>query len=864
MPVALGSSYPYLSGLNNVIVPGQLTLSYFDYLGGSLSNTQECLWSNAPMSNGSSNAALGIRGCLKSTDFAALGDKWSYNYSSCAFQYWGASNRNRLCLDAAELNVGRYELWTAAQASNSPPGYSWYSGYDLNPDSANLVLQLLSTSCTLNPCGSCKVNQTLLCGANNGLISNNPANCAQLCNSLSGCGCAGFVVDPQSGCCYLKNVSPSTAFVKASKGFDAYVRSDVVSQARTTWLNTDSTLVRVSPCTDKSCPFDNPPPVDPQQWIWNGTSIKLLGSDLWLMYNATFSSFYMTNVRAGASQLRFVIPLADGSGTDLYTPQVAQNYGAGAGFGSVNPPYMNGCDTYGFSSATPASCSSICSSLPSCSLYVFDLGLQGHVPCCFFLNASVLANPLDPAVYGEAAYLNGSVYNSLFPTSPPSPVATQQSGGSNAGIIAGIAAAISILALLFLGAGLYCLYRKRKRHQLALPEGEPSRLLRERLPVITSLSTQPKSGALGRQAQVSQALGRSWREFTRAELEEATGGFAKQALLGEGAFGQVFLAVLPDGERLAIKQLKAGGKDVDAREFLSEINALGRVRHRNLVSLRGYCVTDVDCSLVLDYAENGNLGSALSSRSKLPLDWDTRMNIAVGAARGLSYLHNDTEPRIIHRDVKSANILLDANMQAKVADFGLAKLVDSDQHDQNTMVRGTFGYLAPEMVYTGKVTPKSDVFSFGVVLLEIASGFRAIEVAADGSKQNLVEMALRNRHQLLVMIDSRLNGQFSPEAATQFLTIALSCVARDDGARPNMSEILFRLESISKGTALPADHPPPHEDSGSWVVGSTMMGPGSSSDGLSSRSHSTWSQPNTTSDLGHSFNYQMTMIQEGR
>ncbi|GAQ89901.1 Serine-threonine/tyrosine-protein kinase catalytic domain containing protein [Klebsormidium nitens] len=406
--------------------------------------------------------------------------------------------------------------------------------------------------------------------------------------------------------------------------------------------------------------------------------------------------------------------------------------------------------------------------------------------------------------------------------------------------------------------------KKKRKNVLPTVLEEPKKLLTD----SRWSGARPSTAASDREQQANKALGRNWRRFTYAELSHATGGFSRQALLGEGAFGQVYLATLPDGTKLAVKQLKDGGKDLAAREWLGELDALGRVRHRNLVSLRGYCVTDHDCFLVLDYAENGNLDSALRSESKPALDWDTRLNIAIGAARGLSYLHNDTDPPILHRDIKSANILLDSKMQAQVADFGLAKLIADESDNQSTMVRGTYGYLAPEMVYTGRVTTKSDVYSFGVVLLELATGLRALESLADGGKQNLVEAVSRNRNRLLVTVDPKLNHQFSPEAATRFITIALSCVARDDSVRPDMSDVLRGLESLAKGGPV-SDVELPYQDStindsGEWFAASSRAGSGSELSGASSLlSHSTWSEPYGPSGSS-SINYQMTMIHEGR
>ncbi|GMP58710.1 hypothetical protein CsSME_00022287 [Camellia sinensis var. sinensis] len=229
---------------------------------------------------------------------------------------------------------------------------------------------------------------------------------------------------------------------------------------------------------------------------------------------------------------------------------------------------------------------------------------------------------------------------------------------------------------------------------------------------------------------------RSW--FTYEELVEATNGFSEQNLLGSGGFGFVYKGYLADGREVAVKQLKIGGGQGE-REFKAEVDIISRIHHRYLVSLVGYCISENRRLLVYDYLPNNTLYFHLHGAARPVLDWVTRVKIAAGAARGIAYLHEDCHPRIIHRDIKSSNILLDNNFEARVSDFGLAKLaLDADTH-VTTRVMGTFGYMAPEYASSGKLTDKSDVFSFGVVLLELITGRKPVDSSQPLGEESLVE-----------------------------------------------------------------------------------------------------------------------------
>ncbi|KAF5954865.1 hypothetical protein HYC85_007721 [Camellia sinensis] len=214
----------------------------------------------------------------------------------------------------------------------------------------------------------------------------------------------------------------------------------------------------------------------------------------------------------------------------------------------------------------------------------------------------------------------------------------------------------------------------------------------------------------------SLALGFNKSTFTYEELATATGGFAKENLLGQGGFGYVHKGVLPNGIQIAVKSLKAGSGQGE-REFQAEVDIISRVHHRHLVSLVGYCIADAQRMLVYEFVPNDSLEFHLYGEGRTPMDFPTRLKIALGSAKGFAYLHEDCHPRIIHRDIKAANILIDEHFDAKVADFGLAKLSSDNYTHVSTRIMGTFGYLAPEYASSGKLTEKSDVYSYGVVTL---------------------------------------------------------------------------------------------------------------------------------------------------
>ncbi|KAL5568750.1 hypothetical protein UlMin_025325 [Ulmus minor] len=238
--------------------------------------------------------------------------------------------------------------------------------------------------------------------------------------------------------------------------------------------------------------------------------------------------------------------------------------------------------------------------------------------------------------------------------------------------------------------------------------------------------------------------------FTYEELALATDGFSDANLLGQGGFGYVHKGLLPNGKEVAVKHLKAGSGQGE-REFHAEVDIISRVHHKHLVSLVGYCMAGAQRMLVYEFVPNNTTEFHLHGKGRPTMDWPTRLRIALGSAKGLAYLHEDCHPKIIHRDIKAANILLDFKCEAKVVDFGLAKFTNDTNTHVSTRVMGTFGYLAPEYAASGKLTDKSDVFSYGVMLLELITGRRLVDSSQTFMDDSLVDWVSSSIHALFFL-----------------------------------------------------------------------------------------------------------------
>ncbi|KAK6142279.1 hypothetical protein DH2020_022627 [Rehmannia glutinosa] len=286
--------------------------------------------------------------------------------------------------------------------------------------------------------------------------------------------------------------------------------------------------------------------------------------------------------------------------------------------------------------------------------------------------------------------------------------------------------------------------------------------------------------------------------FTLRDLQIATNRFSAENVLGEGGYGVVYRGRLVNGSDVAVKKLLNNLGQAE-KEFRVEVEAIGHVRHKNLVRLLGYCIEGVHRMLVYEYVNNGNLEQWLhgAMRQHGTLTWEARMKVLLGTARALAYLHEAIEPKVIHRDIKSSNILIDDEFNAKVSDFGLAKLLDSGESHITTRVMGTFGYVAPEYANSGLLNEKSDVYSFGVLLLESVTGRDPVDYGRPANEVNLVEwlkVMVGNRRAEEV-VDPNLEVRPTTRALKRALLVALRCVDPDSEKRPKMSQVVVMLET---------------------------------------------------------------------
>ncbi|KAI3455541.1 hypothetical protein Pfo_012204 [Paulownia fortunei] len=291
-------------------------------------------------------------------------------------------------------------------------------------------------------------------------------------------------------------------------------------------------------------------------------------------------------------------------------------------------------------------------------------------------------------------------------------------------------------------------------------------------------------------------FGKPPRWFTYAELELATGGFSQANFLAEGGYGSVHRGVLPDGQTIAVKQHKLASSQGD-QEFCSEVEVLSCAQHRNVVMLIGFCIEDGRRLLVYEYICNGSLDSHLYGRHQDTLAWTARQKIAVGAARGLRYLHEECRVGcIVHRDMRPNNILITHDFEPLVGDFGLARWQPDGETGVETRVIGTFGYLAPEYAQSGQITEKADLYSFGVVLVELVTGRKAVDLNRPKGQQCLTEWArpLLEAYAIDELVDPRLGSNYSEHEIYCMLHAASLCIRRDPQARPRMSQVLRILE----------------------------------------------------------------------
>ncbi|KAL0705213.1 hypothetical protein Bca4012_071638 [Brassica carinata] len=394
---------------------------------------------------------------------------------------------------------------------------------------------------------------------------------------------------------------------------------------------------------------------------------------------------------------------------------------------------------------------------------------------------------------------------------PPVTNNSSNSGFSTVALV-GVSIGLVLVLLSLIGVIVWCLKRQKKRPSsigggYVMPSPIVSSPRSDSTPSKTNSSAPLVGNRSSNRTFFSQpepgGFGHSKELFSYEELVKATNGFSDENLLGEGGFGCVYKGALPDGRVVAVKQLKIGGGQGD-REFKAEVETISRVHHRHLLSLVGYCISENRRLLIYDYVPNNNLYFHLHAAGTPGLDWATRVKIAAGAARGLAYLHEDCHPRIIHRDIKSSNILLDNNFHPLVSDFGLAKLaLDCNTHI-TTRVMGTFGYMAPEYASSGKLTEKSDVFSFGVVLLELVTGRKPVDTSQPLGDESLVEWARPllshavETEEFEALVDPKLGRNYVGAEMFRMIEAAAACIRHSAAKRPRMSQIVRAFDSLAE------------------------------------------------------------------
>nr|AIE54276.1 somatic embryogenesis receptor kinase 3B [Nicotiana tabacum] len=433
------------------------------------------------------------------------------------------------------------------------------------------------------------------------------------------------------------------------------------------------------------------------------------------------------------------------------------------------------------------------------SLQVLDLSnnnLTGPVP----VNGSF-------SLFTPISFANNQL--DILPAAPPPPISptppsSSGVGNSATGAIAGGVAAGA--ALLFAAPAILLAWWRRKKpqdHFFDVPAEE---------------DPEVHLGQLKR--------------FSLRELQVATDNFSNKNILGRGGFGKVYKGRLADGSLVAVKRLKEERTQRGELQFQTEVEMISMAVHRNLLRLLGFCMTATERLLVYPYMENGSVASRLRERpeSEPPLDWPKRKRIALGSARGLAYLHDHCDPKIIHRDVKAANILLDEEFEAVVGDFGLAKLMDYKDTHVTTAVRGTIGHIAPEYLSTGKSSEKTDVFGYGVMLLELITGQRAFDLARLANDDDVMLLdwvkGLLKDKKYETLVDADLQGNYEEEEVEQLIRVALLCTGSSPMERPKMSEVVRMLEGDGlaerweewqKEEMVRQDYPAhhPHTD---WII----------------------------------------------
>ncbi|KAJ4703238.1 Cysteine rich receptor like kinase [Melia azedarach] len=425
---------------------------------------------------------------------------------------------------------------------------------------------------------------------------------------------------------------------------------------------------------------------------------------------------------------------------------------------------------YGLEQCTPDISSSDC--------YVCLRDAIARLPgCCSGKRGGQVMFPSCNVRYELYPFYNESA---ITATAPPPVTRPEGKGGISSSTVIAIVAPISVSAVLFV-VGFCFLRRRAKKKYNAVPEENADN-------DITTLESL---------------------QFDLGTIEVATNRFSTDNKLGEGGFGDVYKGVLPNGQEIAVKRLsKNSGQG--AEQFKNEVVLVAKLQHRNLVRLLGFCLAGEEKILVYEFVPNKSLDYFLYDPEKQgQLDWSRRYKIIKGIARGILYLHEDSRLRIIHRDLKASNILLDANMNPKISDFGMARIFGNDQTQGNTSrIVGTFGYMSPEYAMHGHFSVKSDVYSFGVLVLEIITGKKNSNFYQTDGAEDLLSYAWKNWRDgtPMELLDSTLTDSYSRNEVIQCIHIGLLCVQEDLAKRPTMTTIVLMLNSYS--VTLPSPQQP--------------------------------------------------------
>ncbi|KAK3121823.1 hypothetical protein QOZ80_8BG0661380 [Eleusine coracana subsp. coracana] len=423
--------------------------------------------------------------------------------------------------------------------------------------------------------------------------------------------------------------------------------------------------------------------------------------------------------------------------------------------------------------------------------------LSGPVPVFPARTFNIVGNPMICGSNGSA----GECAAALAPVSVPFPLestpgsnrttgasSTTKPKAGSARLPIGVGTSLGASSLVLFAVSCF-LWRRKRRHSSSGP---------------SVLGILERGGGCDLEEDgvggVVARLG-NLRQFGLRELHAATDGFNPKNILGKGGFGNVYRGRLADGTTVAVKRLKDPASASGEAQFRTEVEMISLAVHRHLLRLVGFCAASGERILVYPYMPNGSVAARL--RGKPALDWSTRKRIAVGAARGLLYLHEQCDPKIIHRDVKAANVLLDEHHEAVVGDFGLAKLLDHGDSHVTTAVRGTVGHIAPEYLSTGQSSEKTDVFGFGILLLELVTGQRALEVGkgsagvVQGQSKGVMLDWVRKVHQekmLDLLVDQDLGPYYDRIEVAEMVQVALLCTQFQPSHRPKMSEVVRMLE----------------------------------------------------------------------